>query len=111
MKDGVFIFLLGNLLVVLALAIRAAYAAHRLASYLLEQHPEKAREFGCCHEEAPHDGFRFMRELYRKHEIEDPEFMRLKAKARSAATWTVLTLLPMSLFIILILITALFFGR
>jgi hypothetical protein len=100
-----FYFLLANILVALILGIRSKYFTHTLFLYLEEHYPEREKEFGWY-------GYKSANALYKEHDIDDDlEFLRLKRRARNATTWTIVALLPMSLFIILILITALFFGR
>lgn len=109
MKDVVFYLLLTNMLVAIALGVRAGYWGSKLAIYIQKRHPEKGREFGCP-KLGPGDGFNFCKALYKKHDIDDdPQFFRLKTKTRKATTWTVLALLPMSSFMILIVIRRLLF--
>lgn len=68
------------------LALRAGYWSHiKLVSYILKNHPEKAKEYGCKY--CPFiNGFKLFYALYSRDNIKDQEFIRLKKKARNSTT-------------------------
>jgi len=103
MRDGVGYFFLVNMVVLAALGIRAAYFAHKMVFYLQTRYPERAKDFEWY-------GYRLTKALYKKHDIEDPQFLRLQSKARNAQTWVILALLPFPLFLIMILIINIVLG-
>lgn len=106
MKDGLFVFLLGNIVLGFIMAYRAALLIYKLGGYIQEHYPEKVKDLACSFRTGEYE-FRLPRGLYKKLDIDDDfEFLRLKIKARNALTWGILALLPMSLFMILIVIMA-----
>lgn len=78
-------FTIGWVIILAILRAKAGYLELKLAKYLWKNCPEKEREFGCvrggCFNE-----FKLVRALYKHHDIEDPDFIKLQSKARNAYT-------------------------
>ncbi len=100
-------FFLANIFALFILGIRGAYLGYKLAQYLQNNYPEKAREFGCP-PDGWYNGFKFTNALYKKHDISDPCFLSLQTKTKNTLILAILLLfLPFSLFLILIFIGSL----
>ena len=100
-------FFLTNMAVLLIFIIVASCSGYRLTFYIRKHHPEKAKNFGC-----PQGGwfnsFKFNRALYKQCDIEDPEFTRLKNRARNALKWMFMAALPMLLIFFLLIVAVIY---
>ncbi len=103
-------FLIPFVLLLAILRVRAGQLERRIRSYIKKNHPEKAGEFGSP-KGILFDEFKLVWSLYKEDHIEDPEFTRLKNKARNAETYTFLAFLLGGLIIIVILINHLFYQQ
>jgi hypothetical protein len=103
MRNSFGYFFLANMVALVVFGIRAAYFAQEMVSYLQTHYPERAKEFEWY-------GYRLIKALYRKHDIEDAEFARLQTKARYAQMWVILALLPFPLFLVMIFIMSIILG-
>jgi hypothetical protein len=103
MQDIARYFFLINMAILFVLVMRTIYLQFKLIKYLRRNHPEKTKDFGC-----PLggwiNGFKFGNALYKKHDIEDPDFVCLKNKAKNAQTLAILSIFPSLLFLLLLLI-------
>ena len=103
MRGGVGYFFLGNMIVLVTLGIRAAYFARKMLFYLQIHYPERAKGLIWS-------PYKFLKAIYKKPDIDDPELLRLQMKARNADTWVILAMLPFPVFLLIILILSLVFG-
>ena len=103
-------FLIPFILLLAILRGRAGHLEYKVRKYLQKNHPEKAGEFG-CKKGGWFNEFKLIWSLYKKDIVEDPEFTRLKNKAKNALTYAFLTFFLGTLFIILVLITLIISKR
>lgn len=96
-------FLIPFILLLAILRGRAGHLEYKVRKYLQKNHPENAGEFG-CEKGGWFNEFKLIWSFYKKDIVEDPEFTRLKNKAKNALTCVFLTFLLGSLFIIFMLI-------
>ena len=106
MENTIQYFLFGNMILVLGIA--ASYSGMKLAAYIRKHHPDKAREFGCP-QDGWYNGFKFANALYKQHDIETPEFVRLKTKTRNCLTGAIIFALAFPLFLVLLVIISVLF--
>jgi len=69
---------------VIILSIRLPFVFRPFHKYLREKHPQRLREFSLV--PGIFNSFRLIKTLYKEHDIEDAELMRLLTKARNS--WT-----------------------
>ncbi len=100
-------FLVPFILLLGVLRVRAGHLEHKIRKYLQKNHPGNVGEFSSP-KGILFDEFKLVWSLYKKDHIEDPEFTRLKNKAKNAETYTFLAFLLGILIIAAILITHLF---
>ncbi|MHC4084211.1 MAG: hypothetical protein ACYSU3_06320 [Planctomycetota bacterium] len=103
-------FLVPFVLLLAILRIRAGQLERRIRSYIKKNHPENLGEFSSP-KGILFDEFKLVWSLYKEDHIEDPEFTRLKNKARNAETYTFLAFLLGGLIIIVILVNHLFYQQ
>ena len=70
------------ILIILVLGIRSVYLSFKLSSYININLPDKAKELEHA---APHS-LKFRRLVYKKDDIDDPRYIRLRKKSQSAET-------------------------
>jgi hypothetical protein len=103
-------FLVPFLLLLAILRIRAGQLERKIRMYIKKNHPENADEFSSP-KGILFDEFKLVWSLYKGDHIEDPEFTRLKKKARNAETHTFLAFLLGGLIIIALLVNHLFYQQ
>jgi VIT1/CCC1 family predicted Fe2+/Mn2+ transporter len=101
-------FLVPFVLLLAILRVRAGHLEQKIRKYIKKNHPENVGEFSSP-KGILFDEFKLVWSLYKKDHIEDPEFTRLKNKAKNAETYTFLAFLLGGLVIIVILINHLFY--
>jgi len=84
-------FLLVFIPVLAVLRGRAGVMEYKLRRYIHENCPEKAKEYG-CEKNGWFNEFKLVLALYKKESIQDPDFIRLRNKARSAHSLGLLVL-------------------
>jgi len=103
-------FLIPFVLLLAILRIRAGKLEYRIKTYIQNNHPDKAGEFSSP-KGILFDEFKLVWSLYKEDRIEDPEFTRLKNKAKNAETYTFLAFVLGGLIIIVILINHLLYQQ
>lgn len=103
-------FLVPFVLLLAILRIRAGQLESRIRSYLKKNYPDKAGELSSP-KGILFDEFKLVWSLYKEDKIEDPEYTRLKNKARNAETYTFLAFLLGGLVIVAILVNHLFYQQ
>ncbi len=100
-------FILVYILVILVLGIRSVYLSFKLSSYIDINLPEKAKELGHA---APHS-LKFRKLVYKKNDINDPYYIRLKKKSQNAETWLFLVFVSIPLLMLLFWIISFPFSK
>lgn len=103
-------FLVPFVLLLAILRIRAGQLERRIRAYIQKKHPENLDEFSSP-KGILFDEFKLVWSLYKEDHIEDPEFTRLKNKAKNAETYTFLTFILGGLVIIALLVNHLFYQQ
>ena len=103
-------FLIPFVLLLAILRIRAGQLESRIRTYIKKNHPDKAGEFSSP-KGILFDEFKLVWSLYKEDKIEDPEYMRLKNKAKNAETYTFLTFILGGLVIVAILVNHLLYQQ
>ncbi|NIP24139.1 MAG: hypothetical protein GWN67_08125 [Phycisphaerae bacterium] len=108
---GLFLYFLIPFVLLLAiLRIRAGQLESRIRTYIKKNHPDKAGEFSSP-KGILFDEFKLVWSLYKEDHIQDPEFMRLKNKARKAETYMFLAFILGGLIIIALLVNHLLYQQ
>lgn len=100
-------FILVYILIILVLGIRSVYLSFKLSSYININLPEKAKELGHA---APHS-LKFRKLVYKKDDINDLCYIRLKKKSQNAETLLFLVFVSIPLLMLLLTIIGFPFGK
>ena len=84
-------------IVILVLGIRSVYLSFKLSSYISINLPDKAKELEHA---APHS-LKFRKLVYKKDDINDPCYIRLKKKSQKAETLLFLVFISIPLLMLL----------
>ena len=100
-------FFLVSMLVGFMFMIVASYSGYKLIYYIQKHHPDKAKDFGCS-KRGWFNTFKFDRALYKQHDINDSELIRLQKRTRSAIKWMFIAILPILLFFFFLIVAVVY---
>ena len=102
-------FLLVLIPILAVLRGRAGVMEFRVKKYIQENCPEKAKDYG-CEKDGWFNEFKLVWALYKNKSIQDPDFIRLRDKAKSAQSLGFLMLALGSLLLIGFVLVRAFWG-